>query len=97
MTPPHPIDPILLEASNLSAAKSQDYGDPSPSHRSYFPFGHTSYLQMLHLKLQRLVALAGSPAHFESRHDTILDLINYASFYAHWLQEQNPNKKDPPK
>ena len=51
---------------------------------AYFPFGLASYVQMLHVKTQRLVSLTAKAAqgapNFEGVRDTALDLINYASF-----------------
>ena len=84
----------LGEAGMLCLKKSEDYNrgmghaDPVAVNRdAYFPFGLTSYTQMLHTKTQRLVSLCQADAtNFESARDTCLDLINYAGFCADWLQ-----------
>lgn len=50
----------------------------------YFPFGRVSYVQMIHVKSQRLISLAQqdkAPNH-ESFQDTYLDMVNYALFGA---------------
>lgn len=83
------------EAQLLCLRKSQDYnqtggnaGTFNASRDDYFPFGLSSYAQMIHTKSQRLISLAKKPseeANFESCRDTALDLINYASFLADWL------------
>lgn len=77
----------LADAALLYERKSQDY-NAGVSRDTFFPFGLKSYTQMLHTKTQRLVSLChaqGAP-NFESARDTVLDLINYASFCADWLE-----------
>lgn len=85
------------DAQLLCLRKSADYnqtgggaGTFSASLDDYFPFGLKSYAQMLHTKSQRLVSLAlkGEAAGFEGPRDTMLDLINYASFGADWLYRE---------
>lgn len=81
----------LAEAALLCIRKSQDYnpGQANPhdvDRTSYFPFGATSYAQMLHTKANRFISIvqkqrAGDGANFESLRDTALDIINYAGFY----------------
>lgn len=69
----------------LHKAKSNDYGDE----RVYFPLGHASYTQMLHVKATRLVALQQSnqEPNFESIKDTVLDMLNYSFFYLAFLED----------
>ena len=77
------IDPAI----RLQERKSSDYNKDQSVH-DYFPFGHRSYAQMLHVKARRIVSLAGDekqPA-FESARDSTLDLINYAVFYLEFLE-----------
>ena len=78
------IDPAI----SLQERKSSDYNKDQSVH-DYFPFGHKSYAQMLHVKAKRIVSLAGDnkeqPA-FESARDSVLDLINYAVFYLEFLE-----------
>jgi len=81
----------LAEAALLCIKKSQDYNPgQTDAHNvdrtSYFPFGATSYAQMLHTKSNRFISIvqkqrAGDGANFESLRDTALDIINYAGFY----------------
>ena len=81
----------LADAALLCIKKSQDYNpgqsDPHKVDRtSYFPFGATSYAQMLHTKSQRFNSLvqkqqAAIQPNFEGLRDTALDIINYAGFY----------------
>jgi hypothetical protein len=85
------------DAQLLVLKKSADYNNTGANGGSagtfkaqrddYFPFGLKSYAQMIHTKSQRLISLAnkGDGAIFESARDTMLDLINYASFGADWL------------
>ena len=85
------MHPILAEAAILLRKKSMDYNNdpnPDPARREYFPFGHHSYLHMLHTKFERLKAVCLSDEanpNFESARDSCLDLINYAAFYAAYL------------
>lgn len=81
----------LADAALLCIKKSQDYNpgqnDPHKVDRTaYFPFGATSYAQMLHTKSQRFNSLvqkqqAAIQPNFEGLRDTALDIINYAGFY----------------
>jgi hypothetical protein len=45
---------------------------------------------MIHTKVKRLESLAfeSKTANFESAYDSVLDLINYASFYGAFLKEK---------
>lgn len=62
--------------------KHEDYGNADLGLHAYFPFGLPSYVQMMHVKTQRLVSLAKDKRepNFESVKDTLKDLINYAVF-----------------
>jgi len=79
------LSPVAIHVAKLHAKKDNDYGHWS----GYFPFGHTSFLQMLHMKIERLKNL--NPDTFkgevnnESVLDSVLDLVNYSNFYAEWL------------
>ena len=85
--------PVLLEAAEIQAAKSNDYGDVDYSRSVYFPFGHESYLTMLHIKIERLKSLKDAKSiNFEGQYDSVLDLINYASFYGAYLKEKSNDK-----
>lgn len=77
-------------------SKTQDYNnaadaaDPDATDKLrdiYFPFGHLSYAQMLHTKVQRIASLAqqetaGKKPNNESLQDSYLDCVNYALFGA---------------
>jgi hypothetical protein len=83
---PEEFDVLILPIKELMVKKSQDYGKEDL--HSYFPFGHKSYVQMLFTKVKRLVSLSRSPTEkpkFESRYDTVVDLINYSVFYLDYL------------
>lgn len=90
------VHPQLLKAAALLVKKGEDYGDQDFAKSNYHPFGDASYLQMLHNKLERAKTLAGfgpdgerrEEPNFDSQRDTVVDLINYAAFYAQWLEER---------
>lgn len=83
------IPPIVREAARLCATKSEDYGAKDFAKAEYHPFGHKSYLQMLHTKLTRLRSVAEKEGtNFESARDSLIDLINYAGFYGAWMDLQ---------
>jgi hypothetical protein len=85
---------LIEPAMQLVVKKHQDYNQGGVSLESYFPFGLESYIQMLHVKHQRLLSLTqqqvnGSPApQFESIKDTVLDQINYCIFLLQYLEKQ---------
>ena len=73
------LSPAFYKAAEVRQEKGGDYG----SIGDYFPFGDVSYVQMLHIKVKRLVNLAKSgatPAN-EDVSQNLIDLINYASYY----------------
>lgn len=79
------MSPVFKEVTEIAIKKSQDYnnGNGTPTSRAiYFPFGLISYAQMLHTKSQRLNSLAQQDRlpNNESVRDTLLDMINYATF-----------------
>ena len=79
------VEPAIV----LVDRKGKDYNS-GPTLGQYFPFGDASYIQMIHLKALRLVAIApkGSQVNFESKRDSTLDLINYCVFYLAHLDAQ---------
>ena len=88
------VHPVLLECARLLVKKSQDYGSSLTDYSKgqYMPFGHYSYIHMMHTKMSRIRAIAidrdrGQNVNFESLRDSVLDLINYAAFYGAWLKE----------
>ena len=76
---------ILKDAIAVQEAKAKDYGTDRDK---YFPYGHESYLTMLTIKIERLKELKGGEAKFESAMDSVVDLINYASFYGDYLRRE---------
>lgn len=79
------MSPVFKEVTEIAIKKSKDYnnGNDLPTSRAnYFPFGLLSYAQMLHTKSQRLNSLAqqDKAPNNESVRDTLLDMINYATF-----------------
>jgi len=82
------ISQTLVEAQELRDSKAQDYQN-STIVQDYFPFGLISYVQMLWVKALRLKSLASKSgaanAVYEPIRDTLLDLINYATFAIEYL------------
>ena len=79
----------FLDATELMLEKAKDYRT-GVTLDDYFPFGHYSYLQMLHtkqLRLRSLIAVLenGHQPNFESLRDSVIDLLNYGAFYAEYL------------
>jgi hypothetical protein len=75
------LSPAFHDAARLRRIK-RDYGGI----KEYFPFGNKSFVQMIHVKTQRLVNLNKKDIvpENESIDDNLLDLINYASYYYEW-------------
>ena len=82
---------ILLKAAELKRRKSEDYQGSQFTEADYFPFGHQSFIQMLHTKYLRMRSVVEQEnQNFESLEDTLIDMISYAAMYAAWLE----NNKD---
>ena len=79
----------IKPAMEIVVKKGEDYNNKSSIH-DYFPLGDASYFQMLFIKVMRLKSLINkdSKPNFDSKLDTIVDLINYAVFYLEYLQNQ---------
>ena len=87
---------LIAPAMAMVEKKGQDYnnGGREDLHK-YFPFGMKSYAQMIHVKSMRFVSLAkqdGTP-NFESRKDTLLDMINYCVFALDALENEDAISK----
>jgi hypothetical protein len=81
---------LIEPAIAIVAKKHEDYGNDRLGLQSYFPFGIQSHVQMIHVKTQRLVALAQTGAeepNFESLKDSVLDNINYCVFLLQHLEQ----------
>ncbi len=80
---------VVEQVANLVDAKDKDYNTAVPQEQ-YFPFGHQSYVHILHTKTLRLVSLTARSAtpKFESVEDTVKDTIAYAVFYLEWLGKE---------
>ena len=86
---------LIQPAIDMVVKKHEDY-NAGLELKSYFPFGDLSYTQMLHVKSQRLVSLAGKSLNeidtvpnYESAKDTVLDMINYCVFYLAYLKDRS--------
>lgn len=85
------ISPIYHEITKLRKQKGKDYNDGFEIN-DYFPFGHESYAQMLYMKVTRFISLVnqhrkGQTPNFEGIRDTVLDLLNYATYYLENLDD----------
>lgn len=81
----------FMDAAALLNKKKQDYRT-GVTLQDYFPFGHYSYAQMLHTKMLRVRSLLnvlenGDRPNFESLRDTLIDMLNYTSFYVEAIDE----------
>lgn len=90
------MSPVLKKVVELRAKKGQDY-NAGPQLKDYFPFGHLSYAQMVHLKTTRIHSLLavlaqGKEPNFEGLLDTLEDLINYTTFYAEAVTDGSVNQ-----
>ena len=85
------ISKVHLEIAELRAKKGQDYNSSVELH-DYFPMGHLSYFQMMHLKTKRAQSLievvqSGGTPNFEGLRDTLLDALNYITFWVEAIDE----------
>jgi hypothetical protein len=79
---------VIDPAMKLVVSKHEDYNS-GIALDDYFPFLDASYIHMLNTKVLRLRSLYGRAANHEGQLDTVYDLINYAVFYAKYLQEKD--------
>ena len=88
------ISSAFMKAHGLRVSKGNDYGNQTQKELfDYFPFGHMSFAQMIHVKAKRIVSLAdkermGIEPNHESIKDSVLDILNYASYYYEWLESE---------
>ena len=83
---------VLREVGRLRVMKGNDYNS-GVALTDYFPFGHASYAHIVYQKALRGVSLVklmlqGGKPNFEGIRDTMLDIINYASFYVEWMDAE---------
>lgn len=81
----------FIEAATLLNKKKKDYRT-GVTLQDYFPFGHYSYAQMLHTKMLRVRSLLnvlenGDRPNFDSLRDTLIDMLNYTSFYVEAIDD----------
>lgn len=76
--------PVLKRVIETRVRKGADYNVGGVELRDYFPFGHQSYAQMIHVKVLRVRSLlqSGHAPKNEALIDTLEDLINYATYHA---------------
>lgn len=91
---------VVSVVAELVEKKGQDYNEGDV--HVYFPFHHKSYVQMLWVKMMRILHVTrkqeeGKPLNFESAEDSIIDLIAYSVFYLEYLQKQKKPEQDYPK
>jgi hypothetical protein len=80
---------LIEPALRLVDSKGQDYNRNTIALHEYFPFGHKSYVQMIHLKATRLRSLvenAELAPNYDKIDDTLYDLLNYIVFYLERLE-----------
>ena len=87
---------IMKEAIALKERKSKDYQGSQFTEADYFPFGHISFIHMLHTKMLRIRSVAEQEGNqnFESLTDSLIDMINYSAMYAAWVENQQADEKD---
>ena len=87
---------ILMQVAELKRRKSEDYQGSAWTEDDYFPFGHHSFLQMLHTKYLRMRSVVEQDnQNFESLADTLRDMIAYAAMYAAWLERNEKTFSNP--
>ncbi len=71
---------LFIDANEVQKQKDKDYNNKN-DRKDYFPFGLKSYIQMIWIKVLRMVNVINNDKVFnEPLHDSIIDLVNYASF-----------------
>lgn len=96
---------ILQEALLIQDKKARDYqnGVSDVQQADYYPRGCRTIHEIMHGKMLRMKSILDTAEssgeyepNFESLRDSAIDLINYASFFAAYIdgdiKGQNPNK-----
>ena len=96
MTYTRPSANILLEAAELQELKGNDYNNPNSrvQQADYYVHGVWSILDIINGKYLRMVSVLetmeqGGKVNFESVEDSAIDLINYASFLAAYIDRKS--------
>jgi len=83
---------VLREAIELQLKKAHDYQNPNSRVRQadYYPHGAWTIMDIICAKYLRMISVleameAGGQPNFESITDSCLDLINYTSFLAAYI------------
>lgn len=91
---------ILLEAADIQEKKGNDYNNAASrvTQADYYPNGVYSILDICQAKILRMYSVldtmqAGGSPNFESIRDSAIDLINYASFVAAYMDGDVPGQK----
>ena len=80
---------VMKDAITLKEKKSKDYQGGLWTEEDYSPFGHESYLHMIHTKYLRIRSVAEQEnTNFESLEDSLIDMINYCAMYGAWVENQ---------
>jgi len=95
---------VLQRAAEIQTKKSSDYQNPNSriKQADYYVRGCSTILDTIHAKVLRMQsvceAMEADPNYgqnFESLEDSCLDLINYASFFASYMNgEMEGQSKD---
>lgn len=81
----------LEKAKILMLAKNQDYNSSGVSISDYWLYGEKSLIHELWKKVLRLKSLiTRDKTMFESKQDSLIDLINYAAYYYAYLEKRKP-------
>lgn len=89
-TEPIPLSPVFVEASKLCAKKTIDYDSGGVNRDDYWVFGFKSIFHEVWKKCLRMKSLlnSGHEPNNESVRDTLIDLINYASFAVEFIDKE---------
>ena len=81
----------MKKAIDLKERKSQDYQGSIFREDDYFPYGHKSFMHMIHTKYLRMrsVVEQKGETNFESLEDTLLDMISYCAMYGAWIERES--------
>lgn len=86
---------VFVKCLKVLDERKGSYANNGMTVNDYMPFGHLSYAQMVQLKSRRIESLAAflafsecsdDPKKLADLKDSLLDIINYAAFYAAWLE-----------